>query len=217
MADVFFCCFCFVCPARLYYLVIQVTLSVCLVLWQTRWGGAYLDDDQMAILGYSEIVDCTQFSDVLNQLPALWTKDFWGIPLHLNISHKSWRPLTSLSFRAQWCIHGDNRFWLHAANTLLHVIVTSLFQLVCERVVFHERIVPRTRVRRSLAWIAAVLYGVHPIHVECVSNIVGRAEPLSAIFFLLAILAFRCVVLFSVPVLCLCVGIFLCNSMVAEV
>ena len=117
--------------------------------------------------------------------------DFWGTPLASDLSHKSWRPLTTMTLRAGWCMHGDGIFWFHVANTIMHVVATLLFQAMCEVLIFHEHVVSRRAHRRSLAWVAGILYGIHPIHVECVSNIVGRAEPLSAIFFILAVFAFR--------------------------
>ena len=81
----------------------------------------------------------------------------------------------------------------HIVNTVLHVIATALFQALCEKIVFHKGIVRSPSARRSLAWVAGAFYGIHPIHVECVTNIVGRAEPLSAIFFILCIFAARSV------------------------
>ena len=37
---------------------------------------------------------------------------------------------------------------------------------------------------------AGLLFATHPVHVEAVASIVGRAEVLSAVFFLLALLAY---------------------------
>ena len=65
----------------------------------------------------------------------------------------------------------------HAVNLVLHVGVTLLvFQLGLQ--------LSRAR---SVALIAAVLFGVHPIHTEAVTGIVGRAEILAAFFGLLTL------------------------------
>ncbi|KAH6920602.1 hypothetical protein HPB50_028410 [Hyalomma asiaticum] len=37
---------------------------------------------------------------------------------------------------------------------------------------------------------AALLFAVHPVHTEAVTGVVGRAESLSSVFFLLAFLAY---------------------------
>ena len=38
---------------------------------------------------------------------------------------------------------------------------------------------------------AGLLFALHPIHTEAVVNVVGRAELLSAMFFLLAFASYR--------------------------
>ncbi len=42
-----------------------------------------------------------------------------------------------------------------------------------------------------MPFMAALLFAVHPVHVEAVTGIVGRAELLSSIFFLLALLSYK--------------------------
>jgi len=156
-----------------------------------RVSGTWLDDDHMAILGNDAVVKCDSIVDLFDTWSSIVDNDFWGVPLAHNQSHKSWRPVTTFSFRVGWCLHGSFLPGFHIVNTLLHVIATLLFQFLCESLVFHKAVVSSRKLRRSLAWTAAMLFGIHPLHVECVSNIVGRAEPLSAIFFILTILVFR--------------------------
>ena len=40
------------------------------------------------------------------------------------------------------------------------------------------------------ALVSSLLFSVHPVHTEAVTGVVGRAELLSSIFFLLAILVY---------------------------
>lgn len=44
---------------------------------------------------------------------------------------------------------------------------------------------------RNKAYLAALLFSVHPIHIESVSGIVGRADVLAAILFFLAFLMYH--------------------------
>ena len=44
---------------------------------------------------------------------------------------------------------------------------------------------------RVVAEISAYLFAVHPVHAEAVTGVVGRAELLSSVFFLMAILAYK--------------------------
>ena len=44
---------------------------------------------------------------------------------------------------------------------------------------------------RSVAQIASLLFAVHPVHTEAVTGVVGRAELISSIFFIMAIVSYR--------------------------
>ena len=95
-------------------------------------------------------------------------------------SHKSYRPLTVLSFRINHALSGLDPRDFHITNVVLHTIV-SLLSFELSRLLFADK---------RPAFIAALLFSVHSIHTEAIANIVGRAELLSAIFFIAALLAF---------------------------
>ncbi|UYV65874.1 TMTC3 [Cordylochernes scorpioides] len=60
----------------------------------------------------------------------LFTADFWGTPLRSDESHKSYRPLTVLTFRLNEGLHGLDPAGFHAVNVLLHAFNTLLFYSV---------------------------------------------------------------------------------------
>ena len=64
-----------------------------------RCSGTYLDDDQMAILTNQQVVSCTRLAELFDNLQEVLTVDFWGMPMELNISHKSCLLYTSPSPR----------------------------------------------------------------------------------------------------------------------
>ena len=68
-----------------------VTL-VCVFCYYPSLHGDLVHDDVMAITRNPDLRPETPLSEI-------WTHDFWGTPIHLNHSHKSYRPLTVLSFR----------------------------------------------------------------------------------------------------------------------
>lgn len=89
-----------------------------------------------------------------------------------------YRPLTSFSFALQYAIHGDNPLPFHIVNWLLHALVSV--QVARLAWTWFE-----TNPRRDrIALIAGLLFALHPVHVEAVVGIVGRAELLCAVFFL---------------------------------
>jgi len=91
-----------------------------------------------------------------------------------------YRPVTTLSYAVDWTLSGGNTTWMHLVNALLHAVAVLLFALVM------ARWLPGVA---SAA--AALLFAWHPVHVEAVANLVGRAELLAAIGILGAVLAAR--------------------------
>ena len=53
-------------------------------------------------------------------LRQLLSNDFWGRPIDSQTSVKSYRPLTVLSFRWNFALHGLDVRGYHIANLLLH-------------------------------------------------------------------------------------------------
>ncbi|MFI5250367.1 MAG: tetratricopeptide repeat protein [Gemmatimonadales bacterium] len=91
-----------------------------------------------------------------------------------------YRPLTMATFALDWVISGGNAAWLHAANVLWHVAACLLVWRVLSDLT-----------SRSGALAGALIFAVHPVHVEAVSNLVGRSDVISAAFTLAALLAHR--------------------------
>ena len=107
---------------------------------------------------------------------AILSSDFWGVPLAHQGSHKSYRPLTTLTFRADWAADPDPRRF-HATNVVLHGAATALYVRFC-----------KGWVSAPTALLAGALFAVHPVHVEAVAGVVGRADLLAALLFLACIL-----------------------------
>ncbi|KAF8356819.1 hypothetical protein PRIPAC_91814, partial [Pristionchus pacificus] len=124
-------------------------------------NGDFVYDDHQAIVTNPDVVS-PSFS---------LTNDFWGGPISSKGSHKSWRPLTTLSFRANYLLHGLKPFGFHFVNVILHV--------VCSMLVL--RLVQRTVKGRGARLFAALLFAVHPVHCEAVAGIVGRADLLATL------------------------------------
>lgn len=91
----------------------------------------------------------------------------------------AYRPALLLSFAAQWWIHGGSARLFHAGNVLFHAAATLLLWLLLLRL----------RMPAPLALGTALIFAVHPIHVEAVASIVGRGETQAAVFVLLSLLA----------------------------
>ena len=91
-----------------------------------------------------------------------------------------YRPLGIVSYTIDWLVSGGDPRWFHLMNVLWHAAATvAVYALAV------ELLSPMGAVT------AALLFGVHPVHVEAVANIVGRLECMAALFVLVSIIAHR--------------------------
>lgn len=175
----------------------------------------FVYDDHKAILENPDVIDSS---------PASWLRlfqnDFWGTPISNPGSHKSYRPLVTLSFKTQYQLaklyrmfrgeHFDNviapatteqpevALPFHLLNILLHVLAVDLvYRVACclltiepihlndcnKKSAFSTRAILSNRAAAS---IASLLFSCHPIHVEAVTSLVGRAELMGSLFALLS-------------------------------
>lgn len=119
-------------------------------------------------------------------LRTLLTHDFWGRDISEGLSHKSWRPLTTLTFRWNYLTGGLEVGPYHAVNLALHTAVSLAFLALVHRASGGLG----GGELRGCAAISACLFAVHPVHTEAVTGVVGRAELLSALFLLWSLLSY---------------------------
>lgn len=113
----------------------------------------------------------------LSRLPGALVRPYWTNPSGRELG--LWRPVTTAAFGLQWAAWGDDPAPYHAVNVLAHAAVTGLV------VIFLAQLVTPVA-----AFLGGAVFAVHPVHVEAVSNLVGLAEVLSALFLLLAALLY---------------------------
>ena len=136
-------------------------------------------------------------------LQEVWRRDFWGrLEVSSGKSMKSFRPLTTLTFRLEWSWRGNDPKGFHRTNLLLHAVVSLLAALAAyllHRLSWvstgqaqgqgqgqgQERVTRQERAFVTLA--TGLLFAAHPVHTEAVSNVTGRNEVLMALWFLLGL------------------------------
>ncbi len=87
-----------------------------------------------------------------------------------------YRPGLILSYRWTHDLFGLNPAPYHITNIILHAVNSILIYLLCFRISAISK----------YAWLGAMLFAIHPIHVEAVANISGRSELLCHFWGLLA-------------------------------
>ena len=91
-------------------------------------------------------------------------------------------PLLHSFFWVQHRLWGDHPLGYHLVTLLLHAGSAVLFALVLRRLFASDRAGPDA----GIAWLAALLFALHPVHVESVAWITEQKNTLSLVFYLIA-------------------------------
>lgn len=145
---------------RRVYPALFVALSAfALYLPALRNGFAY---DDVAIIQQDERVH------TLSNAHTFFTQGYWE-----DSELALYRPLATLSFAVDWSISGGRPTWFMFTNALWNAAACALLFLLLARFA-----------TVGAAFGGAMLFAVHPVHVEAVANVVGRAELMAATFML---------------------------------
>ena len=93
---------------------------------------------------------------------------------------KHYLPLVLLSYAVEYQLAGLNPAVFHATNVLLH-IANSLLLLW---------LIARLTKKAPIAFVTAMLFAVHPMHIESVAWITERKDMLSTLFFLASLASY---------------------------
>jgi protein O-mannosyl-transferase len=114
-------------------------------------------DDQWVIANRQVLEQPPSVGAVLKE--PYWPASFGGV---------MWRPAVIASWAIDYRV-SSSPHWFHAINVLWAALATALFALLaCELA------------GPAVGLIAGLLFAVHPVHVEAVANVVGRAELMAA-------------------------------------
>jgi protein O-mannosyl-transferase len=123
------------------------------------------------------IIEKNEVAHDASNLGRIFGTDYW---VSRGSRGKLYRPLTILTYAWNHAAGGLDPRGYHLANVVLHALVSMLVYAVIRAL----------GAPAATGLVAGVLYAVHPIHVEAVSNVVGRAELLSTAGVLAALWAY---------------------------
>lgn len=89
----------------------------------------------------------------------------------------NYQPVTMLSYMLEYQLFGLNPFGYHLVNLILHLLGTFLVFLIIKKLSGNGLV----------AFLTALLFGIHPLHVESVAWISERKDVLYGFFFLWAL------------------------------
>ncbi len=131
--------------------------------------GAFIWDDAALIVTNPHIRD-------LGYIPRLFMENVY----HQDMIGRFYRPVLMAAFALDYKSWGLEPFGYHLTNVLIHLVNAVLvFNIIL--LIFR---------RKSLAFLTAVFFVLHPVQTEAVTYISGRADPLSAFFCLVSFMFF---------------------------
>ena len=134
--------------------LLAALLGLCLYAPTLR--GTYIFDDLIFVRDDPRLASVSQWG-------KFWTEAYFPMS-----QDRLYRPLTSMTYAVEWRLFGDRPWIFHLINVLL-------FAADCAAVAE----LARRLGGKAIGYFAGVLFAVHPVHVEAVAYIVGRAELLS--------------------------------------
>jgi len=100
----------------------------------------------------------------------------------------NWHPLTIMSYALDYRLWGLDPFGYHLTNVVLHALNAFLAGLLALRLFSYGK---KEDLPAALtAVVTALLFGLHPLHVESVAWVSERKDVLCAFFYILAMLAY---------------------------
>ena len=146
---------------RQYLLVLTILVIVFLAFWPSVQNGFVNWDDDVHLTENPALrgLDGDHLQQIFSQ----------------TINH-IYVPLTTLSFAIEYFFRQYDPFLYHLDNLLLHLLNTWLVFIICGQLGLTVR----------ASGLAALLFGLHPTHVESVAWVTERKDVLYGAFYLLA-------------------------------
>ncbi len=137
-----------------------IILAVCVAYWPSLRGGFIMDDDLL-----------------LTSNPSIAAPD--GLySIWFTTDECEYYPISYSSFWLEWRLWGMNPLGYHITNLILHIATVLLIWLVLRKLSIPG------------AYLAALLFAVHPVNVESVAWIAQRRSTLAILFSILSILCY---------------------------
>jgi protein O-mannosyl-transferase len=134
----------------------------------TLWNGFVCDDDHQ-VLGNPYIRSFHFIRQIL-------TTSVWSFKYSSQVTTNYYRPLMSLDYLLLYQTYGPLAYGFHLANVLTNAAVVIMLFAVTKRL-FHSR---------AIAVVTALIFALHPVHVEAVAWVAAITDLQLALFLLVA-------------------------------
>ena len=154
--------------------LLRIALGLTAAVYARTITFDFVFDDRIQIT-FNEFIQSLRF------VPRYFVSQVHIIDLaHFQWPGKYYRPLFNVWLAAVYAVVGAVPGWWHLATVAAHVFVTWLVYLLAARLIGN----------RTTSAVAALLFGIYPLHIEAVAWISGVTEVQVAGCFLLSFLAY---------------------------
>jgi tetratricopeptide (TPR) repeat protein len=150
-------------------LLLILLIAATLAAYANAWPNVLVLDDKY-------FVGTARFSD-LSDVPRYFTEDLWAAT---GGGTGLYRPLLLVSLALDSYLYKDWVAGYHLSSIFLHVLVTLVvFGFVRQLLSMSNG--EKASSATQYAFLAALVFGVHPVHTEVVNSIFNRSESLAAL------------------------------------
>jgi cytochrome c-type biogenesis protein CcmH/NrfG len=151
-----------------------VTACICVCLLVLTWV-VFAQTLRYDFVNYDDpsyVYQNTTITSGINLANVVWA--------FTHVHSENWHPLTTITHMLDCQLHGLKAGWHHFTNVFLHCLAVVFLFVALQQM---------TGALWRSAFVSAV-FAVHPLHVESVAWIAERKDVLSAVFFMLTLLAY---------------------------
>lgn len=162
-------------------LLLGLVLGLSLLCYAQVWRFNFVYDDDYQIVNNPKIQSWSH-------VRGYFTSHLWANAAGFDRPTNYYRPLFLLWLRLNYALFGLNAACWHASSLVLHLLTVWLAYLAALRLLAlagWDESPPR-----ATAAVAALIFALHPAHVEPVAWLSAASELLLTIFFLLAFVAY---------------------------
>ncbi len=155
-------------------LILTIFITYSPLLNDSFWADDYLHIDRISSLQSGDFFEKFFSAWILNagDTSSWWTSAEGKL--------QYFRPLISFSFLCDHLIWQDNPFGFHLTNIIFHIL-TSILVFLLAKIIFKKE---------TTALLVALIFGIHPCHMEAVSWICCRTDVIAGFFYFFSIVTF---------------------------
>jgi tetratricopeptide (TPR) repeat protein len=151
---------------RAYFLSVSALLAACVALYYRSLHYPFVNWDDYTIILRNEYIQGLSWANI----KAIFTPGVVG----------AYQPIRTLTYAIDYEIWGFNPLGFHITNLLFYILTCWMMYVLIRLLLKDDK----------LALLGGLFFAAHPLHVESVTWLSARKEPLSGFFFLLAMVCY---------------------------